>query len=171
MAHYVICPKCGQKFDRDKIQTIQISARRYGHASCYPGVENFIPPVKKEISEEQKIKNYAKSILKDTYNARKINKQIKDYLAEGYTASGILKTLTYWYDIKHNNIDKALGGIGIVPYVYKDAENYYYNMYIAEMINVDKDISDYTSAETVVNIDLPTSKERIKLFDMGDEDE
>ena len=41
MAHNVICPKCGIKFDRDKIQAVKISARRYGHATCYPDNKNF----------------------------------------------------------------------------------------------------------------------------------
>ena len=169
MSHYVKCPKCGETFDRDIIQAVRINGRRYGHAKCYPDNNNFVPLVEKKISEEQKIKNYAKSILKEQYVAARINKQIKDFLAEGYTASGILKTLIYWYEIKHNDISKAMGGIGIVPYVYKQALDYYYNLYLAEMANVDKDIDEYRPKEIFISIDLPKKEKEVKLWE--DEDE
>lgn len=169
MSHYVKCPKCGETFDRDIIQAVRINGRRYGHAKCYPDNNNFVPLVEKKISEEQKIKNYAKSILKEQYVAARVNKQIKDFLAEGYTASGILKTLIYWYEIKHNDISKAMGGIGIVPYVYKQALDYYYNLYLAEMVNVDKDIDEYRPKEIFISIDLPKKEKELKLWE--DEDE
>lgn len=169
MSHYVKCPKCGETFDRDIIQAVKINGRRYGHAKCYPDNNNFVPLVEKKISEEQKIKNYAKSILKEQYVAARVNKQIKDFLAEGYTASGILKTLIYWYEIKHNDVSKAMGGIGIVPYVYKQALDYYYNLYLAEMANVDKDIDEYRPKEIFISIDLPKKDKEVKLWE--DEDE
>lgn len=169
MSHYVKCPKCGETFDRDIIQAVRINGRRYGHAKCYPDNNNFVPLVEKKISEEQKIKNYAKSILKEQYVAARVNKQIKDFLAEGYTASGILKTLVYWYEIKHNDVSKAMGGIGIVPYVYKQALDYYYNLYLAEMANVDKDIDEYRPKEIFISIDLPKKEKEVKLWE--DEDE
>ena len=169
MSHYVKCPKCGETFDRDIIQAVRINGRRYGHAKCYPDNNNFVPLVEKKISEEQKIKNYAKSILKEQYVAARVNKQIKDFLAEGYTASGILKTLIYWYEIKHNDISKSMGGIGIVPYVYKQALDYYYNLYLAEMANVDKDIDEYRPKEIFISIDLPKKEKELKLWE--DEDE
>lgn len=169
MSHYVKCPKCGETFDRDIIQAVRINGRRYGHAKCYPDNNNFVPLVEKKVSEEQKIKNYAKSILKEQYVAARVNKQIKDFLAEGYTASGILKTLIYWYEIKHNDISKAMGGIGIVPYVYKQALDYYYNLYLAEMANVDKDIDEYRPKEIFISIDLPKKDKEVKLWE--DEDE
>lgn len=169
MSHYVKCPKCGETFDRDIIQAVRINGRRYGHAKCYQDNNNFVPLVEKKISEEQKIKNYAKSILKEQYVAARVNKQIKDFLAEGYTASGILKTLIYWYEIKHNDISKAMGGIGIVPYVYKQALDYYYNLYLAEMANIDKDIDEYRPKEIFISIDLPKKEKELKLWE--DEDE
>lgn len=169
MSHYVKCPKCGETFDRDIIQAVKVNGKRYGHAKCYPDNNNFVPLVEKKISEEQKIKNYAKSILKEQYVAARVNKQIKDFLAEGYTASGILKTLIYWYEIKHNDISKAMGGIGIVPYVYKQALDYYYNLYLAEMANVDKDIDEYRPKEIFISIDLPKKEKELKLWE--DEDE
>ena len=41
--HKCKCPKCGIEFDRDKIQAVRVSARRYGHATCYPDNKDLIP--------------------------------------------------------------------------------------------------------------------------------
>jgi len=38
---------------------------------------------------------------------------------------GQLLTLKYFYEIKRNNIEKAHGSIGIIPFIYKEAEQYY----------------------------------------------
>ena len=34
MSHFVICPYCKVKFDRDKEEYSLVSAKRYAHASC-----------------------------------------------------------------------------------------------------------------------------------------
>ena len=34
MSHFVLCPYCKQKFDRDKEEYVLIGARRYAHAAC-----------------------------------------------------------------------------------------------------------------------------------------
>ena len=35
MAHIVTCIYCNERFDRDKINFIQVSNRRYAHEKCY----------------------------------------------------------------------------------------------------------------------------------------
>ena len=56
-----------------------------------------------------------------------IYRQIKSYISEnGFTYNGILLTLKYYYEILGNKVeDKYRGTIGIVPYVYYAAEDYY----------------------------------------------
>ena len=61
-----------------------------------------------------------------------IKKQIKTYTNDmKYSYSGILKSLIYFYEVKNNPIDKSNGSIGIVPFVYKDAYNYYLSIFLA----------------------------------------
>lgn len=56
---------------------------------------------------------------------------MNDYIREyQYTYSGMLKALVYFYEVKGNNKNKANGGIGIIPFIYKDAYNYYYNLWM-----------------------------------------
>lgn len=93
----------------------------------------------------------------------KIKKQIKDYKAQyGYSYAGIQKTLYWFYEIKNNPIDKAKGGIGIVPYVYKEAYNYYYHIYMAQMAN--KEQISYTPQIKIVTIPPPTTHLKEKKY-------
>jgi hypothetical protein len=71
----------------------------------------------------EKIKNRYFHIEKLT---PKINMQIKKYMKEyGYSYEGIEYCVRYFFIIKENSIDKAQGGIGIVPYIYEEAKQYY----------------------------------------------
>lgn len=50
---------------------------------------------------------------------------IEKYEKEGYTFLGMIRALEWFYIIKKNDRSKAKGSIGIVPYVYKEANDYY----------------------------------------------
>lgn len=103
-----------------------------------------------------------------------IKMQLKKYLSEEYkySYSGILKSLIYFFEIKGNSIDKANGGIGIVPYVYDQAFRYYYSLWEAQQINNDKDIEVYIPKVKVVRIPRPKPKNKKRnLFSFLDEDE
>ena len=114
MSHMVKCSVCGQTFNRDLIQAVRTSARRYAHQSCDPNNQDLVPlEIKQEDSDLVKLKEYISSKYGDKARWTLINKQIKDYLAKGYSLSGILKSLIWFYDIKGNNIDKSNGGIGM----------------------------------------------------------
>lgn len=56
----------------------------------------------------------------------RVQTQIKTFTQEyGYTYSGIQKALVYFFEVKKNTIQKSNGGIGIVPYIYDEAQEYY----------------------------------------------
>ena len=79
----------------------------------------------------------------------------------------MLKTLIYWYEIKGNSIEKANGGIGIIPYVYKDASEYYYSIYLAQIANRDKKIEEHQLKINTFNIESPrTFVKKPKLFNI-----
>lgn len=170
IAHLVTCLYCSKKFDRDKEPFAQVSARRYAHLSCSLEKEQ---QKSKEEKDKEALEKYIKELLKNNYSGVKVKKQIKDYISEyNYTYSGILKALIYFYEIKGNSVEKAQGGIGIVPYIYNDAYNYYYNLWIANQQNEKKDIQSYIPE--VREIKIPIPKRNIKkrnLFTFLDEEE
>lgn len=112
-------------------------------------------------------------MFNETYINAKVRKQINMYLDDyNYSYSGILKALIYFFEVKGNPIDKANGGIGIVPWIYNDAYNYYYNLWLANQKNEDKVIEDYIPKDKVIKIPVPERKIRKrKLFSFLDNDE
>lgn len=169
MAHYVICNVCGKRFDRDKVQAVKSNARRYAHQSCYPQGE--IVPLPQVDEDLQKLNEYIEKLLGNNYNKARVKQQLKSFKEEyNYSYSGILKSLVYFYEVKGNSIDKANGGIGIVPFIYQDAFNYYYSLWQAQSVNQTKHINTLPKVKEVI-IKLPEVKRPMKLFFSGDEEE
>ncbi|MCM1324725.1 MAG: hypothetical protein NC218_11440 [Acetobacter sp.] len=84
------------------------------------------------------MENYIKQLFQVDYVPPLAQKQLKDYMASTerqYTYSGILKTLKYFYEIKHGDISKARNGIGIVSFVYDDAYRYWRSIWEAQQAN------------------------------------
>ena len=170
MAHIVTCVYCKKKFDRDKIPFVQISTRRYAHKECS---EQENQRLFKEEADKIALENYIIQLLKLEYITPRIRKQLNTYQEQyGYTYSGMHKALIYFYEIKGNSVEKANGGVGIIPYVYQDAYNYYYALWEAKQANKDKEIETYIPAEEVVRIPVPQRKlKKRKLFTFLDEEE
>ena len=161
MAHFVICRYCNCRFDRDIEPFVEVSARRYAHKSCADKIDAAIPQEEKDYNNLEK---YIKELFKiDRINA-KTKKQIKDFREEyGYTYTGMLKTLYWWYEIKGHTTELAKDGIGIVPYVYDDAEKYYYTLYLAKVVNAN--IHNYKPK--IIEVEIPSPQvetKQTKLF-------
>lgn len=158
MAHIVTCIYCKKKFDRDKYPFVQVSNRRYAHVECSMSDEQ--KRVKEE-SDKESLNNYIMKLFNTSYVDARIQKQIKQYVDEyNFTYSGIQKALTYFFEIKGNSLEKANGGIGIVPYVYKNAYNYYYALWQAQQKNEDKIVTDYVP--NVKEIVIPRPQRKVK---------
>ena len=173
MAHYVICSVCGKKFNRDVVQAVKTGARRYAHASCDPNNKNLVPLEQKEEDPDLiKLKDYINQKFGKSANWAQINRQIRIYTTENnYSLSGILKSLIYFYEVKGNSIEKSNGALGIVPFVYNDAYNYYYSLFVAQSQNQQKDVVKIISKVKEVTIPLPTIKLPKRFFNLDDDEE
>lgn len=125
-----------------------------------------------EEKDKQDLDEYIIQLLKIDYIDARIRKQIKQYIEEyHYTYSGIKKALVYFYEVKGNNIEKANGGIGIVPYIYRAAYEYYFALWQAQQRNETKDITAYVPVVKEIIIPRPQRKiKKRKLFTFLDED-
>ena len=168
--HKVKCYYCGQSFDRDKMPFVQVSKARYAHIECSQAKQKELAQIEKDKNE---LEEYIKKLLNLEYINPRIRKQINQYIEEyHYTYSGILKSLIYFYEIKKNPIDKANGGIGIVPYCYEQSYRYYRALWEAQQRNQGKVIEDY--APKIVEVIIPPPKVSIrkrKKFAFLDEEE
>lgn len=169
MAHKVKCIYCKQTFDRDKYSFVQISPRRYAHVNC-ASIEK--DRLKQEEADKIALEEYIMKLLGEDFVSPKVRKQLNTYIEQyQYTYSGIRKALIYFYEVKGNSKEKANGGIGIVPYVYKDAFNYYYAIWEAKEKNQNKDVKTFIPDEKVVTITSPKRKiKKRKLFSFLDEE-
>ena len=163
--HYVICKHCGQRFNRDKEECVSVDSRRYVHQKCY---EEYAGAKTKEENDLIELENYIKKLFNINTLTAKIKKQIQSFKKEyNYTYSGMLKTLTWWFDIKQNSIEKANNGIGIIPYVYQNAHDYYYSIYIAEFTNAMIEETTLKKNVREVEIEPPQVKRKQpKLFNL-----
>ena len=160
------CAICGKEFDRNAIQAVRHGARRYSHWTCEPDGE-LVPMENKIDPELDKLNNYIINLLGKDYNAARVKKQIKDFKEQGMSYSGILKSLIYFYEVKGNSKEKANGGIGIVPFVYKDAYNYYYDLFMAQQRNENKKLFIERVREIIIK--PPKVEKPVKLFDLDKE--
>lgn len=170
MAHKVKCTICGKEFDRDKVQAVKDGARRYAHYTCKPDGEK-VPMKKPENKDLTALKAYAKELLGESYNPARVSSQIKKFHDQfDYSYSGMLKALKWFYEIEKNPIYKANGGLGIIPYIYQDAFNYFYNLYQAEQ-NLTNGLQ-YKKVTKEIEIKSPRAKNKPhKLFSFLDEEE
>jgi hypothetical protein len=153
IAHQVICSVCGKRFDRDKIPFRQTSSRRYAHVECAVAQET---TKKQEDLDKEELEKYIMQLLKEEYISPRVRKQISQFITEyGYTYSGMRKALVYFYEVKHNDPAKANGGIGIIPYCYNQARDYYYSLWLAQQQNVDKVIDEYKPEIVEIRIQPP----------------
>ena len=156
-------------FDRDKIPFKQISERRYAHLTCALAAENEKSQAEKD---KEDLEKYIMELLGEEYISPRVRKQMNGYVDEyNFTYSGMKKALVYFYEVKGNDKSKAKGGIGIIPYVYRDAYNYYYSLWLANQKNEHKVITDYKPVVREVRIPPPQLKPRKRrLFSFFEED-
>ena len=138
---------------------------RYAHKSCAQAH----PADDREKFKVFLIKLYQ---FKDDYAWPRLMQQAetiaKDYK---FTYSGMMKALEYFYKVKQHPIDKTKG-VGIIPYVYKQAYDYYYSLWMASEQNKTKNLDDYIPKDIVVTISAPQRQvEKRQMFTFLDEEE
>lgn len=168
--HLVKCAICGQQFDANSEPFVKVNSRRYAHLKCSQEKE---ANKSQEEKDRLALEEYIMKLLQIDYIDPKIRKLIKTYREDyHFTYSGIHKALVYHYEVKHGDVSKANGSIGIVPYVYQKAYNYYYALWQAQQKNETKIIEQYIPEvkEIVIPIPIPKIKKR-KLFSFLDQED
>ena len=104
-----------------------------------------------------------KQLFGDTANYAQIKRQLKIYINDNhYSYSGILKSLIYFYKIKGNSTEKANGALGIVPFVYQDAYNYYYSIWLANQKAKEEEAAIVKRQTDLVSIGRPAKPRILK---------
>ena len=161
----VKCLLCNKNFERTKEPCIQIG-NRYVHKKC-----TLIYPKKiKELLDREDFYACVKTIYGPKYNYQMINRQAENFIETyGYTWYGMTKSLQWFYEVQDGSKDKSNDGVGIIPYVYDKAKEYYKT--IAE---TQKKNSETILRQPVIEVKAKSPrgwKQPPRLFDWEDDDE
>lgn len=167
-ADVVICCVCKKPISKKNDKFKQMGPNQYAHyPECYELEQN------REKTDAELLNNYIMNLFNWDYVHPRVKKQINSYIETyNFTYSGIQKSLEYFYDIKGNDLQNAHGSIGIVPYIYQDAYEYFYRIWKARQRNENVHAKDFIPRIKEVRIPPPQArfKER-KLFTFLDEEE
>lgn len=169
------CLYCGKEIDTSIDEYKKVTSTRYAHLSCAEEELKKPKPKPKEKPKTQKeiikeINDFLANHFGDAADYGKTNRLLKVYLKEGMTASGILKTLEYYYDVKKHSVAESGGSIGIVPYVYKEAKDYYQKTWEANKNNEGLELEQETVSITISNPQFRLPKKQT-FFNFLDEEE
>lgn len=113
----VTCGGCGLKFDRVAEKAEFIKSRWY-HQGC--------AQIKKDKME---LDAYICKLFDLKAPGPTNNILIKKYKEQkGYNYKGIKNALQYFYEVRKHSTDKSEERVGIVPFVYSEAEEYFNNL-------------------------------------------
>lgn len=169
MAHIVTCYYCNERFDRDKEPFVQVSARRYCHKECAPKEKQVV--VNKQEQDYNNLIEYIKKLYKVPAVLPSVVKQIKEFKQQyGFTYTGMRKTLYWYYELKNNSITKSNGQIGIIPYVYNQANDYFYRLYLAEIASQYQIDKLPPKEYTIRSPEKMQEYKPKKIFDLGEEE-
>ena len=129
-AHIVRCRICKQPFEPDPltkgVNWIEPSPRWYYHLNCYNTWKTG-----QNLTDDdwvELIYDFLARDLKVSYDYWKCEAQRKKYIKQNScTNKGIYFALKYFYEIQHNDWNAGHEGIGIIPYIYGKAAEYWEN--------------------------------------------
>ncbi len=157
MGRLVKCPYCEQKLDKDEAFTYK---KRYYHEQCFKTWQ------RESVDRKELIDYICKLYGIETLTGMML-KQIKDFHEEyHYKYKGMELALRYFFETLNNQIQDGTG-IGIIPFVYEDAKNYYVMKMKVEK-SVQK-VGDKQNKEKVIEIESPkfTYKKNIQPIDIS----
>ena len=162
------CFWCHKALDKNDVNTLPMKElpNRWVHKSC-----SLIHPE----NDFEKLLIYVLQLfkLKDDYIPQRLRKQLTQYENDyEFTYSGMMKALKYWYEIKKHPIDRNKG-VGIIPYCYEEAKQYYYSLYLAQLQNAQiKNYKQYIPQDIEIKISPPQKKiVKRNLFKFLEEDD
>lgn len=175
MSHIVKCRLCKKSFDTDKLsqnEWIMPTPRYYYHCQCYEdwrANKNNLKATGKDADFwYTSLIDYLYRDVKMSIDFQKMNSQWKNFNlpSKNMTPKGIYFAVRYYYDVLKGSTEKAQGGIGIVPNIYKDAAEYWTNLETKKSGTMEQIIQQIKARETrpVKEIikKIPTPKTKTK---------
>lgn len=137
----VKCPLCNEFFYREDEPFVEYK-NRYYHKECFE--KGFDQKAVKEEQDKKALEEFIKKLFNIEKITPLIRTQIKNYHDKEdykFTYSGMQGALEYFFIVCKGDVTKS-HGIGIIPYIYEEAKNYYYGLQAIEEKNKDIHITN-----------------------------
>ena len=145
-------------------QEVTLPGDRFAHIDCHAKDNS------QDKSDYNQLFEYIKAVYDESFVDPAKQKSIKNMIEEfGFTHSGIHGTLVYLYDILKKRPEDS-NYLGIVPWYYTEAKEYFTNKAKVNAENAKKDIENYKPKQIVVKT---KERERViqkKKFSVLDEE-
>lgn len=130
MSHLVKCRVCKERFDTEQEDTIRIGKQSYYHKKCYEGWVREKDDPKAKGDKDYWYEAVVDFLYRDVQmaiNFVKLNTQWESFTKpeKSMTPKGIYFAVRYYYTVIKGDKEKAQGGIGIVPSIYKESAQYW----------------------------------------------
>lgn len=175
MSHIIQCRICRVKFDTDQEEFVLVGQKSYYHKKCY---EEWIKNRNQAAANgdedfwKESVIDYLYRDVKMSINFAKLDNQWANFTKpeRKMTPKGIYFAIRYYYDVMKGDKEKALGGIGIVPNIYRDSAQYWTDLENRKRGTLDAIIEQIKSREArpVVNIKKTEKKKDKKRFNIED---
>jgi len=188
----VKCPYCGKKFERldneehivwERGDNVKLDKRRYFHKECvelahqtpktaWPEYLHRIELAGSELDVWAAMcYDFLTKDMKMEAEYNKIRNQIEAFTKKHMKYEGIFRTVCYCYAVKHLDKKKAEGGIGIVPYLYEEAAQWFVDRTQKQekfVMELNKQIEERKAAVTIFRQkrDPARGRQKINLAEM-----
>ena len=131
--HIIHCRVCKQEFDTEKEEYVLVGKQSYYHKKCYDDWVSTINNPRKSGDADfykEAVIDYLYRDVKMSIDFVKLNKQWDSFIKpeRKMTPKGIFFAVKYHFEVQKGNVEKSLGGIGIVPHIYNDSKEYWSNL-------------------------------------------
>ena len=75
--------------------------------------------------------------------------------------------LKYWFGEKNNSIERANGGMGIVPYIYDEAQRYYRNIILKKKKLLEQATKQQEEEKKIVTVTKIKEEKRKNFIDLS----
>lgn len=173
--HLVLCRVCKERFDINDPanEWVKPKTNLYYHKKCYEVWVSGKADIHKTTSDEEwfvYLKDYLANDVRATLNFAKLTKQWKSFLKKDFTAKGIYFAMRYFFEVQKADPTKT-DGIGIIPYIYKDAAAYWVQRERHETgicAQIEAQLKERNEQETVrINIARTPKKKKTGKYDFS----
>lgn len=162
-----LCDYCRKAIPKDEAVVLS-GFDRFAHKDCKSNDDN------REITDKEKLRKFLSELYNLDNSSASLNAKMRQaenmVVKNGFTYSGIRGSLTYFFLVKKNSPEND-NYLGIVPYIYEEAKEYYRKIKEANRKNeLNKELIKSKPVISQVKVKTIEKNDKISKFSFLDEE-